>query len=305
MKKLYTKINELWLRYKQWIKSSFLGDITASILNICLAFVLFIIFFHAIGLFGPVKDKAPSDSAVADSTDTTSENCTVTGINLHGTLVTYIPLHADNDNSFNYDSVSSENIMGAIKEANTNPKIKAIVIEVDSAGGSPTAGEEVANALKNSEKPVVALVREVGASASYWAISSASKIFASKNSNIGSIGVTSSYLSNVGKNNKDGYTFEQLSVGKFKDSGNYDKPLTQEEKDLFMRDNLIVYQNFIETVANNRNIPIEKVKAIADGSTVLGTKALELGLIDQIGGLPEVEKYLEETTGEVPEICWQ
>jgi len=81
-------------------------------------------------------------------------------------------------------------------------------------------------------------------------------------------------------------------VGKYKDSGSPDKALTSEEKDLFLRDVNIIYQNFIKAVSDNRKLPIEKVKSFADGSTVLGEKAKELGLIDEIGGINEVEKYL-------------
>lgn len=245
-----------------------------------------------------------SDTTGDSTTDTTNENCTVTGINLHGTIMTYIPNHAENDSFFDYDATASEDVIWTIKKANENEKIKAILVEVDSPGGYPVAGEEISNAIKNSDKPVVGLIRQMGASAAYWAISSADKIFASKNSDVGSIGVTQSYLSNVKKNNKDGYTFEQLSAGKFKDSGSADKPLTTEERALFIRDINIVYENFMEDISQNRKIPIEKVKSFADGSTVLGIKAKELGLIDEIGGINEVEKYLEETIGEKPEICW-
>jgi protease-4 len=151
----------------------------------------------------------------------------------------------------------------------------------------------------------VAYIRSIGASASYLSISGANKIFASKYSDVGSIGVTASYLSRVGKNNKDGYTYEQLSVGKFKDSGDPNKPLTAEEKALFMRDANIIYDDFIKTVATNRGLPIAKVKSIADGSTVLGQKAKELGLIDEIGGRVEAEKYVEKKIGEKSVICWK
>lgn len=58
-------------------------------------------------------------------------------------------------------------------------------------------------------------------------------------------------------------------------------------------------------MAENRNLPIDKVKNMADGATVLGLRGKELGLIDEIGGLPEVEQYIEKTTGETPVICWQ
>jgi protease-4 len=304
MKKIYRKINELWMRYKKWGEVSIVGDFTVNAGRIVFIITIFFLIFYAFSLLDS-SNKSSEESSLSDSDDTTNDNCSVAGINLHGMIVTYIPLHSESDTFFNYDSVASENIIGAIKEANKDPKIKAIVVEVDSSGGFPVAGEEISDAIKNSEKPIMGLIRQTGASAAYWAISSADKIFASKNSDVGSIGVTSSYLSNVIKNNKDGYTYENLSAGKFKDSGNVDKPLTKEEKELFMRDINIVYENFVEVVSQNRKIPIEKVKDFADGSTVLGAKAKELGLIDEIGGINEVEKYLEEIIGEKPEICWQ
>lgn len=233
------------------------------------------------------------------------DSCNVVGINLHGTLLTYIPDHAENDSYFDYDVSSSEDIVWTIKNANDEEWISSIIIEVDSGGGSSIAGEEVAEAIKSSEKPVVAFIRQTGASGAYWAISSADSIFASKNSDVGSIGVTGSYLSRGKKNEKDGYTYEDLSAGKFKDSGSTDKPLTKEERELFMRDINIIYENFIEAVSQNRNIPMDKVRKLADGSTVLGVRAKELGLIDEIGGINEVEEYLEDITGEKPEICWE
>jgi protease-4 len=86
--------------------------------------------------------------------------------------------------------------------------------------------------------------------------------------------------------------------------GNPDKPLTAEERELYMRDINIIYENFIKTVSENRSLPLERVRAIADGSTVLGETAKTLGLIDQIGGMPEVEAYLKEIVGDAPEYCW-
>ena len=304
MKKLYRKINELWVRYKKWGESSIVGDFTVNTGRIVFIITIFFLIFYAFSLLDS-SNNSPEESSISDSGSTTNDNCSVTGINLHGMIVTYIPLHSESDTFFNYDSVASENVIGAIKEANKDSKIKAIVVEVDSSGGFPVAGEEISDAIKNSEKPIVGLIRETGASAAYWAISSADKIFASKNSDVGSIGVTMSYLSNVEKNKKDGYTFEQVSIGKYKDSGSPDKPLTSEEKALFLRDSNIIYENFVKAVSQNRNIPINEVKGFADGSTVLGEKAKSLGLIDEIGGINEVEKYLEEIIGEKPEICWQ
>ncbi len=233
------------------------------------------------------------------------DNCNVVGVELHGDLYTYLVKTTEENDGSGYDEVASQDIVETIKQANEDENVKAILLEVDSRGGFPISGEEISIAVKNSAKPVVGLIRQTGLSSSYLAVSSAGKIFASKYSDVGSIGVTMSYLSNAEKNKMEGYTYEQLSSGKFKDAGSADKPLTKEEKDMFMRDINIMYENFIKDVSLNRNIPIEKIRSFTDGSSVLGEEAKELGLIDEIGGFPEVENYLKELIKEKPEICWE
>jgi len=233
------------------------------------------------------------------------EDCNVAGIELHGDVVTYIsPGDLDADGNKIVDQTASENVLYMINEAEKDEKIKAIILEVDSFGGSGVAGEEIAQALKSAKKPTVALIRGAGDSAAYWAATGAGRIFASKNSDVGSIGVTYSYLDAVEQNKKEGLTYNLLSAGKFKDTGDPDKPLSAEEVKLIMRDVNITHQNFIKAVSDNRKIGIEKVTSIADGSTMLGDMALKNGLIDQIGGSAEVKQYLKEKIGAEVEICW-
>ncbi len=229
-------------------------------------------------------------------------SCNVLGIELHGNLYTYIP-STDTDED-TYDATASENIVYDINKAEKDEKIKAIILEVDSYGGFPVAGEEVTVALKKATKPTVALIREGGASAAYLAASGADIIFASKSSDVGGIGVTMSYLEYVKQNEKEGLTYIPLASGKFKDTGDPNKSLSQEEKNLLMRDVNILHENFIKMVVENRGLDIEKVKKLADGSTMLGEMAFENGLIDQIGGMFEVKDYLKGVIGEDVEVCW-
>jgi len=276
-------------------------------------FLTVIIFILASSLtanyfFYSMEDDYYDDDYIYNDTtedEWVEEECNVAGLELHGDLYTYLmPSEMDEEGYAIEDVVASQNIVFSINEAKENENIKAILLEVDSYGGSPVAAEEVMSALKNAEKPTVALIREAGASAAYWAATGADRIFASANSDVGSIGVTFSYLDNVQSNLKEGFTYNQLSVGKYKDSGDPNKPLTQEERDLFMRDVQIVQDNFIKSVAENRNMDIEKVKGLADGSTMLGQMALDNGLIDQIGSFQEVKDYLKEKIGEDVEVCW-
>ncbi len=232
------------------------------------------------------------------------ESCNVSNIKLQGNLYSYISQSEKDENGITIiDAVSSEDIVSAIENADNDENIKAIVMEIDSFGGGPVAGEEVAGALRKAKKPTVALIREYGLSAAYYAATGADMIFASANSYVGSIGVTISYLDNAKKNETDGITFNQLSAGKFKDMFNSDKPLTDEERKLIERDLKILHENFIKAVAENRKMDIEKVRELADGSSMPGQMALENNLIDQIGGMDEVKEYLKEKIGEEAEIC--
>lgn len=273
------------------------------IVGLCIIFVALTVTSLAV-YNGFNDDEYTSSGLVSESGG--SSSCNVLGINLHGALLTYVPVQGSADDPDIYqaqygDAVGSEHISYYIEQANDDDEIKAIVIEVDSGGGYPVAGEEVAKAVETSSKPVIAVIRQSGTSAAYWAISSADKIFASRNSDVGSIGVTSSYLERTEKDTK----YVQLSSGKYKDAGDPDKPLTTEEKALLMRDIKLVHENFIDDIARYRNLSVEDVRTIADGSSVLGEKAKTLGLIDEIGGWTEASKYLESKIGVKPDVCWE
>jgi protease-4 len=233
-----------------------------------------------------------------------ANNCNVQGIKLYGQLYTYRNRASDDTGQSSKDISSSEEITSAIEKANKDNSIKAVLLEIDSMGGSGVAGWEIAEALKHSNKPTVALIRESGDSAAYWAATGAKYIIASTNSDVGDIGVTMSYVGNYDKNTQDGLTFYSLSEGKFKDAGNPDKQLTPEEQQLFMRDLKIDYDNFVKDVAANRHLDINKVTALADGSSMTGQMAKDNGLIDQVGGIYDVEAYLQKQTKTNVNICW-
>ncbi len=237
--------------------------------------------------------------------ETNESECNVRGIILHGDLQTYIA-ESDFDENDNLliDASASEDIQYAIEESNQDSGIQAIILEIDSYGGYPVAGEEIANALKFVEKPTVALIRGAGASAAYLAATGADMIFASKHSDVGSIGVSMSYLDRSNYNQEEGLTYNKLSTGKFKDAGDPDKTLTLEERQYFERDLKILLENYIQEVATNRNLPVSKVRQLADGSTMLGEAALKNGLIDKIGDLRAVEQYLAEKLSTDIVVCW-
>lgn len=236
---------------------------------------------------------------------TPAPGCNVVGITVRGPITVSGSSLAPEECPYGCEYVtSSDEVLEYLNEARDNEDIKAILIDIESGGGEPVPSEEIAMGIVQSGKPSVAWIRQVGASGAYWIASAAGTIVASANSDVGSIGITMSYLDNVTQNEQEGRAFNSLSVGKYKDAGNPDRPLTEEEVDLFRRDLAIIHENFIKTVSINRSLPIEQVTAIADGSSMLGGMAKEKGLIDIIGGQKEAYETLATQIGEEPVICW-
>ncbi len=194
-------------------------------------------------------------------------------------------------------TVSSSDIVNFIKEAEENPQVQAIILEVNSPGGSAVASDEIATAVKKAEKPVVAVIREAGASGGYWIVSATDQIIANKMSITGSIGVVSSYLEFSGLMEKYGVGYEQLMAGKYKDLGTPLRKLSAEEEMIIQKKLDTIHTFFIKEIAANRNLPEERVRELATGEYYLGVEALNLGLVDQLGDQSTAEEYLKQTLG--------
>ena len=225
-----------------------------------------------------------------------TDSCNVYGINIHGDIVEYATdgMLAEMD-----DITQSEDIVAMINEINNDDQIRGVLFEIDSYGGYPVAGEEIARAIQGITKPNIAMIRSGGASAAYMVASSADRVIASKYSDVGGIGVTASYL----QSNNNGQ-FIDLSSGKYKDVGNPDRPITDEERSVILQDVVKAHKQFIEDVAEYRGMTIDQVSAFADGATMNGLDALQKGLIDGIGSWDEAKQYLKKQIGTDVDICW-
>jgi signal peptide peptidase SppA len=294
------KINYARLNPRSWKKASlkksfrrFFRFLFFSLTTIAVIFVIddYLYWNYDFSLF---YGNLSYEEEIADESES---ECNVMGIELFGDLVTYL----DDPEAI---QASSEDIVATIMEAENDPTIDAIMLEINSYGGSPVAGEEVANALKRAQKPTVALIREAGVSGAYISAVGADKIFASKNSDIFGMGVTMSYLDYSEANRRDGLKYIELNSAQFKNTGDPDKALSTQEKALLMRDINIMHQNFVELIAENRHLDIDKVAKLSDGSSMLGQMALDNGLIDEIGDIYSVQQYLENIIGRQADICW-
>lgn len=210
-------------------------------------------------------------------------------ISITGELVTY-PFFLEKEETY----TSADQVLHSLKKAAEDPSIRGIVVVIDSYGGSPVAAEEISKFLRSIQKPTVTLIRDQGLSGGYWVAAGGEHVVASALSDVGSIGVTASYLENSKQNEKEGLTYVPLASGKFKDAGNPDKPLTKEEEALFLRDIEKMHDIFVSEISTLRSLPLEKVKDIADGSSMLGGEARSLGLVDQVEGWQEVFDWLSE-----------
>lgn len=195
---------------------------------------------------------------------------------------------------FEKSGVESEKVVGWIKKADEDQGTFAILLEINSPGGSPVATDEIARAVKEANKPVVAVIRESGTSGAFWIAAAADYIFANRMSVTGSIGVIGSHLEFAGLLKDYNVTYRRLVAGQYKDAGSRWKEMTPEEQELFQKMLNKIQVEFVQEVSTNRKLPIEKVQEIANGFVLLGSEAKELGLIDALGNKDDAVKYIEQ-----------
>ncbi len=183
---------------------------------------------------------------------------------------------------------TSEDISANIREATSDTDIKAIVLRINSPGGSSTAGEEVYTEVRRASEsgiPVVVSMGDVAASAAYHLSAPADLIVANPSTMTGSIGTIWTFENNSAYYEQEGVEIYVAKSGEFKDMGGSWRGLSDDEKEYANEVVLEVYGHFIHDVADSRNMSLEDVKDLADGRIYTGQKAKELGLVDELGNL--------------------
>jgi protease-4 len=200
---------------------------------------------------------------------------------------TFLPGNAGEGN------IGSERISKAIRKAREDDDVKAIVLRVNSGGGSSLVSEVIFREVKLAAeaKPVVASLGDVAASAGYYIVSPADTIVASETTITGSIGVFV-LIPNFKEmmNDKIGITTGVVKTNPYADITSLTRPLTEDERALIQEYVDDSYTDFITQVAEGRSMTIEEVDALAGGRVWSGVNAMENGLIDVYGGL---EKSIE------------
>jgi len=170
-----------------------------------------------------------------------------------------------------------------------NEKVKAIVLRIDSPGGGVGPAQEIFAEVRKTqkEKKVLVSMGSVAASGGYYIACAADKILANPGSITGSIGVIVESLNVEELLRKLGLRSMVVKSGKHKDLGSPMRAMTEEEKKLLQSVLDSVHEQFIRAVAEGRNLPVEKVRELADGRIFSGEQARELGLVDELGNLED------------------
>lgn len=184
---------------------------------------------------------------------------------------------------FNGEIFSGQTIIESIKKLEKDEGVKGIIIRINSPGGAVAPSNEIYDYILSVDKPVYAAMGALAASGGYLVSLGADKIYAMPSSVTGSIGVIMSMINTEGLFDMLGLRSVVLKSGKFKDAGNPDRPMTDEEREVLMAVVMDMYDQFISTIAARRNMDKEEVRKLADGRILTGRMAHELKLVDSLG----------------------
>ena len=210
--------------------------------------------------------------------------------------------------------INARKLRKVIKKAREDDDIKAVVFRADSPGGDILPSDIVAEELKKTaeEKPVIVSQGWVAGSGGYWISMYGDKIVASPWTITGSIGVIGLWLYNDGLGDKLGLTYDNVQIGKHADLGRGislpligavipERNVTEEERAYIETMIKKWYQDFLNKVAEGRNMTVDEVHEVAQGRIWTGTDGKEIGLVDELGGLETAIKLARQAAGIEPD----
>ncbi|VUT27784.1 MAG: protease 4 [Candidatus Syntrophoarchaeum sp. GoM_oil] len=214
--------------------------------------------------------------SITDDLSLTGEKVEV--IYVEGTLVT-----GDIPPGFGY--AASENICTELRAADRDDAVKAIVLRMNSPGGTPAAAQEILTEIKRIEKPIVVSMGDIAASGAYYIAAPADVIIANPDTITGSIGVIWVFENREGEYREEGINYTVVKSGEMKDMGAPWRNLTEDEEGYANEMVTSAFERFVEVVASGRNMTINETRNLSDGRVYLGADAMELGLVDELGNL--------------------
>ena len=189
--------------------------------------------------------------------------------------------------------IGGDNFAKIFSKIRQNNQIKAVVLRINSPGGSATAAEIMQREIKLTRqiKPVIVSMGDVAASGGYWIASDSNRIFAQANTITGSIGVFGVLFNGQKLGNNNGITWDTVKTAQYADQQTISRPKSPQELAVYQRSVNRIYNLFLEKVSQGRKIPTAKVAEIAQGRVWSGIAAKQIGLVDEIGGLNVAIEY--------------
>jgi protease-4 len=192
----------------------------------------------------------------------------------------------------------------AVGKLAENKSVKALIVSIDSPGGSVVGGEALHDAIAHvaEKKPVVAVMGGLAASAGYMIAVPATRIFAREATLTGSIGVLLETGEASGLLKMLGIDAEAITSGPLKDQPSFVRPLTQQGRDVLHGLVMDMYDQFVGMVASGRHMELDRVRQLGDGRPYTGRQALQLGLVDAIGDERAARAWLAQAKGVSPDL---
>jgi protease IV len=193
----------------------------------------------------------------------------------------------------------SKTIVDQIKAFREEDAVKAIVLRIDSPGGGVGASQEIYREIQRTvpEKAVIASMGSVAASGGYYVAAACDGIVANPGTITGSIGVVMGYTNIEELLSKIGLIPVVIKSGEYKDLGSPVRPMTAEEQSLLQELTLTIHRQFVDAIAEGRQMQVDQVEAIADGRIFTGEEAETLGLVDRLGNLQDAIQWAGELGG--------
>jgi protease-4 len=195
------------------------------------------------------------------------------------------------------ETMGSTTIIEALRKANEDKNVVAIVLRVDSPGGSALASDLIWHETQVIKKPIVASMGDVAASGGYYISMGAKKIFAAPSTITGSIGVVGGKLALTGLFNKVGITTETIERGKNSGMLSSTGKFTDSQREVIKKMMQDMYAQFTTKAAKGRNMPVENLRQLAGGRVYSGRQAKENGLIDELGTLHDAVEEAKKLAG--------
>lgn len=199
-----------------------------------------------------------------------------------------------------FSAAGTGDILRQLHDAAEDPDIAALVLRINSPGGTVAASQELyreALRVKEAGKKLVVSMGDVAASGGYMVSCAADKIVANPGTTTGSIGVIMEFQNVEGLYDKLGLKENVIKSAPHKDIGSPTRPMTDEERAIFQDMINEMYGQFVDIVARGRHMSVEQVKKLADGRVYTGTRAKELGLVDEIGDYYDAIKIAADLAG--------